>query len=180
MFSSMYLSAVILEYLPVQFTNKPWALNPDYIHRNIIWSYCITPHFLWKSVTYLYLKMFVGVLICVHVLLLPEAPPTMFRNQPRAGNPEMQGNAKVLLCNANGSPVPVYRWLKDGRWITPNNVTETTLKLINIARTDAGEYQCVAANKHGAIRSNRVQLGVACKYNALYYNISSNTARVSN
>lgn len=91
----------------------------------------------------------------------------MFTNQPRSGSPEVQGNTKVLLCYANGLPTPVYRWKKDGRYMTSSNVTDTSLKIQNIQRSDSGEYQCVASNAHGAILSNRVKVHVACKSSVL-------------
>ena len=88
----------------------------------------------------------------------------MFTQQPQSGSIEVQGNTKVLLCYANGIPPPVYRWKKDGRYNTPGNVTETSLKIQNIQRSEAGEYQCLASNTHGAILSNRVRVHIACKY----------------
>ena len=87
-----------------------------------------------------------------------------FIDQPKAGSPELQGNAKVLLCQANGMPEPVYRWKKDGHYMTSHNVTETTLRIQGIQRSDAGEYQCMASNVHGAILSNTARIRVACEY----------------
>ena len=91
-------------------------------------------------------------------------PPIVFTQQPQAGSPEIQGNTKVLLCQATGFPPPVYRWKKDGNFITDTNITDTSLKISNIERSDDGEYQCIASNNPGAILSNKVHVRVACEY----------------
>ena len=100
-------------------------------------------------------------------LAVSESPPTNFIQQPTAGSPELQGNTKVLLCEASGLPVPVYRWKKDKKFMTQTNITDTSIKIMNIRRSDAGEYQSLASNTQGAILSNRVFLKVACKYTYL-------------
>ena len=87
----------------------------------------------------------------------------MFLQQPQAGIPEIKGNTKVLLCSATGTPAAVYRWLKDGEFTTETNITEQSLKLQDIKKTDAGQYQCIASNTAGAILSNKVDVTVACK-----------------
>ena len=89
----------------------------------------------------------------------------MFTQQPQGGSPEVQGNTKVLLCAANGLPRTVYSWTMNKQALQEyTNITDTSLKIQNIQRTDAGEYQCTASNQHGAILSNRVTVHVACEY----------------
>ncbi|ELU08080.1 hypothetical protein CAPTEDRAFT_199239 [Capitella teleta] len=93
-----------------------------------------------------------------------ELPPKMFTQQPQAGSAQLRGNTKVLLCFASGTPSPVYRWKKDGVYMTSENLTDSALRIQNIQRPDAGYYQCVASNTHGAILSNEVFVRVACEY----------------
>ncbi len=88
----------------------------------------------------------------------------MFYQQPLAGSAKAIGSLKLLQCYANGDPQPVYQWLKDDQPMAPINSTETTKKIQNIQRSDAGEYQCIAINPHGAILSDKVFVHVACKY----------------
>lgn len=91
-------------------------------------------------------------------------PPRAFYQQPHSGTPEVQGNTKVLLCAVEAHPPAVYRWRKDGRFIQEANQTDTSFKIKNIGRSDAGEYQCVASNEYGSAFSNKVNILVACKY----------------
>ena len=103
-------------------------------------------------------------------IFILESPPTQFTEQPRAGSADVLGYTKVLLCSADGVPAPVYRWRKNGLYIPSTSggagsAADTTLKIRNIQRTDAGVYQCVAANAFGSLLSNSAVLQVACKWN---------------
>jgi len=42
-------------------------------------------------------------------------------------------------------------------------VNTGTLKIRNIALSDAGTYRCIASNRLGAIRSQSADVRVACK-----------------
>ena len=105
-----------------------------------------------------------------HILcdVVSDFPPTTFTKQPQGGSPEVQNNMKVLLCFANGLPPPVYRWLKDGRFTSSANTSANSLQIPKVQLSDAGEYQCVASNAHGAILSNRVYIHVSCKSQSQY------------
>uniref|UniRef100_A0A8D2KXB7 Contactin-5 n=1 Tax=Varanus komodoensis TaxID=61221 RepID=A0A8D2KXB7_VARKO len=51
-------------------------------------------------------------------------------------------------CKAMGKPRPTYRWLKNGAPLWP----EVSGPVVTfLSSSDAGMYQCVAENKHGAI-----------------------------
>ena len=89
-------------------------------------------------------------------------PPSVFTQQPQGGSTVLKDNSKVLLCIANGFPQPVYRWKKDGAFVSQANSTSTTWVIDKLKESDAGEYQCMAANPHGAILSDRVRINVAC------------------
>ncbi|NWV48611.1 CNTN4 protein, partial [Daphoenositta chrysoptera] len=57
-------------------------------------------------------------------------------------------------CRASGRPKPSYRWLKDGEPLLPQGrvqLEQGSLTIANVSLADAGMYQCVAENRHGAI-----------------------------
>ncbi|XP_041088519.1 contactin-5-like [Polyodon spathula] len=60
-------------------------------------------------------------------------------------------------CKATGKPRPSYRWLWNGAPLLSRNRTEMVngeLLIKSLRQSDAGMYQCVAENKHGAIYSS--------------------------
>ncbi|XP_053163194.1 contactin-5 isoform X2 [Hemicordylus capensis] len=60
-------------------------------------------------------------------------------------------------CKATGKPRPTYRWLKNGAPLWPESRIEMVngvLMIHSVNQSDAGMYQCVAENKHGAIYAN--------------------------
>ncbi|XP_067322630.1 contactin-5 isoform X2 [Anolis sagrei] len=57
-------------------------------------------------------------------------------------------------CKAIGKPRPTYRWLKNGTPLWPESRIEMVngvLMIHSVNQSDAGMYQCVAENKHGAV-----------------------------
>uniref|UniRef100_A0A8C9YY94 Contactin 3a, tandem duplicate 2 n=1 Tax=Sander lucioperca TaxID=283035 RepID=A0A8C9YY94_SANLU len=57
-------------------------------------------------------------------------------------------------CRANGKPKPSYTWLKNGQQLLSEDrihVEDGVLSVSELTLSDAGMYQCVAENKHGAI-----------------------------
>ncbi|XP_077197612.1 contactin-5 [Paroedura picta] len=57
-------------------------------------------------------------------------------------------------CKATGKPRPTYRWLKNGASLWQESRIEMVngvLMIHSVNQSDAGMYQCVAENKHGAI-----------------------------
>ena len=101
-------------------------------------------------------------------LFMADAPPSVFTQQPDGGGADVIGNTKVLLCSAttaNGDPVSVYQWTKDGVPIPfPDGAQTTPLKFQGIQLSDAGLYQCIAVNSFGSLLSSKAQVTVACKY----------------
>ena len=92
-----------------------------------------------------------------------EVPPSKFLEEPNAGSPKTIRDTQLLVCSATGSPPAVYRWRKDGEFLTDHNVTEQSLKLADFKRSDVGMYQCIASNAAGAILSHKAYLTVACE-----------------
>ena len=99
----------------------------------------------------------------------------IFTSQPADIGPLFSGTRGILQCTASGTPPVHYRWLKDGRDLTPRNTTASssnsggggggTSGAYLISQADrhrhVGSYQCIAENKLGAVLSNRAQLTVA-------------------
>nr|XP_056714092.1 contactin-5 [Euleptes europaea] len=57
-------------------------------------------------------------------------------------------------CKATGKPRPTYRWLRNGALLWQESRIEMVngvLMIHSVNQSDAGMYQCVAENKHGAI-----------------------------
>ncbi|XP_075707631.1 contactin-5 isoform X1 [Rhinoderma darwinii] len=57
-------------------------------------------------------------------------------------------------CKASGKPRPIYRWLKNGLPLLPQNRVEMVngmLTIHNVNQSDAGMYQCLAENIYGIL-----------------------------
>ncbi|KAG8452995.1 hypothetical protein GDO86_004705 [Hymenochirus boettgeri] len=57
-------------------------------------------------------------------------------------------------CKAEAKPRPIYRWLKNGLPLMPQNRIEMVngmLTIHNVNQSDAGMYQCLAENIYGII-----------------------------
>ena len=81
-----------------------------------------------------------------------------------ANSPELELELEParLACLA-AYPQPQYRWIKDGRYLNEFS-PENYYRILEVQRSDAGLYQCVAKNPVGAIVSNHINVTVACKY----------------
>ena len=62
-----------------------------------------------------------------------------------------------LSCAAVGDPAPVVSWLKDGDAVIPSDyfqlVDGGSLRILGLVASDAGMYQCVAANAAGSVQA---------------------------
>ena len=73
----------------------------------------------------------------------------------------------TLSCNTTGNLVPTVSWTKDGSpTISNSRISLSTdnkqLTIMNVNRTERGEYRCVADNDFGNETSNAVTLDVQC------------------
>ena len=68
-----------------------------------------------------------------------------------------------LHCDANGDPIPLVTWKKDGQILLQSNTT-TTLVIVNIELRDAGNYVCTAENRAGSVSKSILVSVIRCKY----------------
>ena len=79
----------------------------------------------------------------------------------------LEGDKLQLICNASSEVEPNITWTKE----EPENQGNTgvvrkgkVLKITNINRTDAGEYNCSAYNGFGKPQNRTVYVNVICEY----------------
>ncbi|XP_078354372.1 roundabout homolog 1-like [Oculina patagonica] len=78
-----------------------------------------------------------------------------------------EGRNVTLSCNTDGNPVPTISWTRNGDPVDENKNSRVSftenkkqLTIINVNRTDSGEYRCVANNSVGNDTSNVATLDV--------------------
>ncbi|XP_078352640.1 hemicentin-1-like isoform X3 [Oculina patagonica] len=78
-----------------------------------------------------------------------------------------EGRNVTLSCNTDGNPVPTISWTRNGDPVDKNKNSRVSftenkkqLTIINVNRTDSGEYRCVANNSVGNDTSNVATLDV--------------------
>ena len=77
----------------------------------------------------------------------------------------------TLSCNATGNPVPTIQWTRNGSAVDSSDIIsrisfshdKKQLTIMNVSRTDRGEYRCVAENRVGSDTSDDAKLVVQCK-----------------
>lgn len=92
------------------------------------------------------------------------------------------GSSLRLRCRANGNPLPMVHWLKDGQKTilisdegSDADKKKWTLKLRDLQEADSGTYQCVVSNRHGVINFT-YSVEVIGKHASLFPSISSTGA----
>jgi len=86
------------------------------------------------------------------------------------GAEKTEGDNVTLSCNATANPIATISWTRDG---SPINTTinsrisfsedKKKFTIINVNRTDSGEYRCVASNELGNHTSDAANLDIQCK-----------------
>ena len=86
----------------------------------------------------------------------------------------MEGNKYfVFTCTIVGNPSPLVYWTKNGlilnvttnpRLSAPSGNSIYSLNIINVSRSDAGQYRCMAINSVGISTSLGETLKVFCEY----------------
>ena len=60
----------------------------------------------------------------------------------------VEGNPLFLVCEAEGFPVPLVTWTKDGK-LLQNSTSETDFVIHDATKKDQGHYKCDASNSAG-------------------------------
>ncbi|NWX99119.1 HMCN1 protein, partial [Nothoprocta ornata] len=89
-------------------------------------------------------------------ILSIQVPPNIAGSEMPSEVSVLQGESIQLVCSAEGVPVPVVQWLKDGQALTvfydlSCRVTPdgSTLNIFRALPSDTGKYTCVATNPAG-------------------------------
>ena len=96
-------------------------------------------------------------------------PPTITAHPQ--GATKTEGDNVSLSCNADGNPLPIISWTKDGFSLDTSGNSRIsfsgknrTLIILNASKRDSGEYRCVAKNSLGSDTSSAAVLDIQCKY----------------
>ena len=115
-------------------------------------------------------------IICHSIIFISSQVAPEILNQPPVNitRQTMEGNKYfVFSCTIVGNPPPLVYWTKNG--LTLNVTTNPrlsavswnsiySLNIINVSRSDAGQYRCMAINSVGISRSLGETLKVLCEY----------------
>lgn len=76
----------------------------------------------------------------------PVLEPVDFQNDVMV----VRGSSVVLPCEAQGSPLPLVSWMKDGEPLLPQSLEQgPSLQLETVGAGDSGTYSCVAVSEAG-------------------------------
>lgn len=65
----------------------------------------------------------------------------------------VRGSSVVLPCEAQGNPLPLVSWMKDGEPLFPQSLEQGSgLQLERAGAGDSGTYSCVAVSEAGEAR----------------------------
>ncbi|XP_053523819.1 hemicentin-2 [Artibeus jamaicensis] len=79
----------------------------------------------------------------------PVLEPTEFQNDVAV----VRGSPVVLPCEAQGHPLPLVSWMKDGKPLLPQSLEQGPgLQLEQARAEDSGTYSCVAVSEAGEAR----------------------------
>lgn len=79
----------------------------------------------------------------------PVLEPVEFQNDVAV----VRGSPVVLPCEAQGHPLPLVSWMKDGKPLLPQNLEQGPgLQLERAGAGDSGTYSCVAVSEAGEAR----------------------------
>ncbi|VDM25103.1 unnamed protein product [Toxocara canis] len=82
----------------------------------------------------------------IHEVIAPRIDDTLSEDQHEAD----YGERTELICPITGSPIPTYKWLKNGKEYTGAGSLTSQLEFPRVIVEDKGVYTCVAKNRAGA------------------------------
>ena len=104
-------------------------------------------------------------------------------DQPKINSTDtrpVEGTRVYLSCFVDGKPTPTISWTVNGSPLNTSRNSRVSLRnenkqltIMNLARTDSGEYQCVAHSSLRNVSSNSSTLSVQCKRTFCPFNIYS-------
>ena len=100
--------------------------------------------------------------------------PSITTHPQLPGDTVREGDNVTLSCHATGDPVLTISWTRNGSLVTTSarisfSDDNKKLTIVNVTRTDSGEYRCVARNRVGIDTSNAAKLDVQCKTSIFEY-----------
>ncbi len=123
----------------------------------------------------------------------PLQAPRFITSPSAFGSIVAEGRTKILQCQAlgkkknikyliipylthtcsyygmySGYPPPMYRWMKDGVFLSSDFSPEHFYKISSVGREDSGDYQCYAKNNVGTIVSEKIPVKVSCEFLLLF------------
>lgn len=82
--------------------------------------------------------------------LFPTVPPILEPADFQGEVVVAPGSSVVLPCEAQGSPLPLLSWMKDGEPLLPQSLEQGPgLQLERVGAGDSGTYSCVATSEAG-------------------------------
>lgn len=122
--------------------------------------------------------------------LIPGSVPEI--TQHPLNNTVVRNEPVTLDCRAEGSPLPVIEWFKDGllvktapddpsshRILLPDGSLFFLRAMQNKKEQDSGIYWCVASNSDGVARSSNATLDIACKCFNIFLFVHSSVLSIS-
>uniref|UniRef100_A0A8B9ER49 Hemicentin-1 n=1 Tax=Anser cygnoides TaxID=8845 RepID=A0A8B9ER49_ANSCY len=90
-------------------------------------------------------------------ILSIQVPPNIVGSEMPSEVGVLLGERIQLVCDANGVPMPVMQWLKDGKTVASDDlqrirqvkINGSTLTIFRALTSDTGKYTCVATNPAG-------------------------------
>ena len=105
--------------------------------------------------------------------IISDTPEFTTHPQPQTKN---EGSTVIFRCDADGKPPPSFFWTKDGCELNTSlddrikfSEDKKTLSIMDVKRTDSGNYRCKATNDVKSVDSELARLTVQCKDTFIHF-----------